>query len=233
MWSRLATLAGLVCAMAAGGAASPARAQEAASTYTVGEHVEVKPTSRQNAWEDGVVVEVTADQVVVRSASAWRAFVLTDVRHRQGGGPAPQGGAEVYGRSYSTGPSAGSGARGGGSGAGQAASNRAAGASRAAAPAGQGGGRNGERVSVAVGGACCYDGTIIGTGSGSAAGMYLIHYDNPASQDAYAQPHFIFPRGTRNRNAAPAPDRPGTGHTRCVMSYGGPYPVCLPVAAPR
>jgi hypothetical protein len=186
--------------------AGPARAQDGASTYRVGEHVSVKPTSWQDVWEEGVVESVTSDQVIVHSPSAWRAFVLSDVRHLSASSPGGTGGGQAGvapRRSYATASPGGT--------AGQAAGSGTSGNAGAAQVAAAGGGRNGERVSVAVGGSCCYDGTIVGTGSGAAAGMYLIHYDNPASHDAYAQPHFIFPFGTETpgrrrtaRAAAPA-----------------------------
>ena len=195
-------------------ATGPGAAQDPVSSYHLGEHVQVKPTPWQDVWEEGVIRDFSYDhsQLIIRSASADRAFNIEDVRHAGSGGPASD-----------TGRGAPAGAAGLG---GQA---TPVGSARGAQAAG--GDRNGERVSVAVGGACCYDGTIIGSGSGSAAGMYLIHYDHPGSLDAYAQPKFIYPFGTRNPTAA-ATGR-GKGSTRCVMSYQNGIPICLPVAAPH
>jgi hypothetical protein len=212
-WVYLVSIAVLLLVVA-----GPGVAQDLASSYHIGEHVQVKPTPWQDVWEEGVIRDFSYDhsQLIIRSPSADRAFNIEDVRHIGEGGPAASG--------------AGQGDTASNSRNGPVRHTETSAPAQANLPAG--GGRNGERVSVAVGGACCYDGTIIGTGAGAAAGMYLIHYDHPGSQDAYAQPRFIYPFGTRNPNAAPATARRG-GPTRCVMTYLNGIPTCLPVAAPR
>ncbi len=181
-----------------GALAPEVMAQDSTAGYEVGDHVEVKPTTWQNIWEEGVVTGISYDhtQLIIKSPIAGeRGFVMKDVRHL-GGAKA----ADVQ----------------------QAAPQAAP--RYVAAPAPQQGARNGERVSVAVGGACCYAGTIIGTGTGSLAGMYLIHFDNPASQDQYAQAKYIYPRGTAARAA---PVRRGNGSGCQIMTIGY-KPVCRP-----
>ena len=204
----------LTAALLAAGAAA---AQDAASSYHVGEHVELKPTPWQDIWEEGVIQKVLPqyDQVVIKSPSAERAFEMKDVRHMGAQAAAPP--AEM----------------GAGPGPADAAGFPPPMAEQAPPPpamtlaAADPGSRLGERVSVAVGGSCCYDGTIIGMGSGSVAGFYLIHFDNPASQDQYANPKYVYARGTR---ATPPPGN--GGHIHCVMGTIGGKPACLPTAAP-
>lgn len=238
-WTGLAAALLLSLAAAAPAAAQPAAAPVDVSTiYAIGQRVEVKPTPWQDVWEEGVVRDYSYDrsQLIIKSASADRAFNLQDVR------PLGSGGA--------TGGAAGRTANAAGNGAppqnarnttapGQTNGGRRApntggptNTPLAAAEAGprSAGGRMGERVSVSVSGVCCYDGTIIGAGQGALTGYWLIHFDNPASTDSYAKDAFVYARGTRN----PPPGQgaaPGRG-TRCVMTYRGGIPVCLPVAAP-
>ena len=100
------------------------------------------------------------------------------------------------------------------------------------AAAGQGWGV-GDHVTVYVSGSCCYDGTVAATGSGSMAGYYLIHFDNPASHDQYAKAANVVARGRTPGTAggqAPAANRNRKIH--CVMGTIGGKPVCLPTAAP-
>ena len=92
----------------------------------------------------------------------------------------------------------------------------------------------GARVSVYVSGSCCYDGTVIGAGSGSLAGYYLIHFDNPASHDQYAKAANVVARreagGPAGKGTASPARKP---KVRCVMGVIGGKPACLPTAAPR
>ena len=91
----------------------------------------------------------------------------------------------------------------------------------------------GDKVSVYVSGSCCYDGVVIGTGSGSLAGYYLIHFDNPGSQDQYAKAANVVPR--RSASAPPAAQGGSAGKqpkTQCVIGTIGGKPVCLTTAPP-
>lgn len=217
--ARALIMALVLCGLMAAGQAT---AQDTAASYKTGERVEVKPTTWQDTWEVGVVTGFSYDhsQLIIKSPTAGeRAFVMKDVRHigDVAATAAPQ--PPAY-----TPPQAG------------AQQPRFAPPPRPAVADGAANGaqvgRTGQRVSVAVAGSCCYDGTIIGAGSGAAAGMYMIHFDNPASQDQYAQPKYIYPFGTRNPNAQAGAPAQGGKKYNCVISYIGGKPVCLTTAPP-
>ncbi len=90
----------------------------------------------------------------------------------------------------------------------------------------------GDKVSVYVGGSCCYDGTVAEVGRGSMAGYYLIHFDNPSSQDQYAKYSNVVARRAPAPTAAPVSPKALSPAVHCVMGTIGGKPVCLPTAPP-
>ena len=187
-----------------------ARAQSAVSSYVIGERVEVKATPWQDIWEGGVIREVLPqyDQVVVKSSSADRAFEMKDVRH-------------LGTTSASAKPNTVSGAK---KSTANAETTSGAGSARAST-------KGSAKVSVYVSGSCCYDGTIVGEGTGSLKGYYLIHFDNPSSPDQYAKAENVVPRRAAGAPAAEKASGPGR-KIDCIIGHVGGKPVCYPAAAP-
>ena len=84
--------------------------------------------------------------------------------------------------------------------------------------------RTGDKVRVYVSGSP-YPGTVVEIGSGSMAGYYKIHFDNPSSLDQYAQAKNVVARSGRAAPPAAKGRKPS-----CVIGLIGGKPACFPVA---
>jgi hypothetical protein len=189
-----------------------------ASGFKAGEQVEFKPNQFQDVWESGVIVKVLPEstpglrQVVVRHSSPYNPTYLPEeaydvrfVRH-----PAPRGTSGAPG-----GQPAASGQPVGTTAA--AVSGIGATASAGSAPAGAF--KVGDRVegwNVAW-----YKGAITRVGTGDRAGYYLVHHDDFATDQYYAEKNLRRLGGTTGAPAAGTPQAgPPAGLYLCGVFLG-------------